>query len=203
MRTHQLHTPLTHKSVEVLQAGDSFTLRGRLFTCRPMAYDRLLKAGDGESVSEDLKSVGANAVFHCGPLVKQEGDSWKILGMVPMPSWLAGPERIAKAVSALNLRLLIGKGSLHALGDFLAKAGCVHAVCAGNFNDYGLKVKQVLRGYWLDLGLPEALWLFEAEEFGPFIVETDLKGRSLYKGGDDLFKAEAAELLRELDIKLD
>jgi tartrate/fumarate subfamily iron-sulfur-dependent hydro-lyase beta chain len=203
MKTHQLNTPLTRESIEALNAGDSFMLSGRMFTCRPLAYDRLLNPGEGEGVLKELKSMEVNAVFHCGPLVKKEGDEWKILGMVPMPSWLAGPERISKAIPALGLRLVIGKGSLHGLGDVLAESGCVHAVCTGNYNDYGLKVKRVLRGYWPELGLPEALWLFEAEDFGPFIVETDVKGRSLYKGGDDLFKAEAAEVLRELGIKLD
>lgn len=203
MKSHNLTAPLTEESVKALEAGDSFTLSGRVFTCRPLTYDRLLKSNEGESVLEELKSIGANAVFHCGPLVKQDGGKWKILGIVPMPSWLAGPERISNAISALNLRLVIGKGSLHILGDLLAKSSCVHAVCAGNYNDYGLKVKQVLRGYWLELGLPEALWVFEAEDFGPFIVETDAKGKSLYKTTDEIFKAEAGTILEELGIKLD
>jgi L(+)-tartrate dehydratase beta subunit len=73
----------------------------------------------------------------------------------------------------------------------------------GNFSDYGLKVKKVIEGHWLDLGLPEALWIFDAEEFGPFIVETDTKGNSLYKQGDETFKAEARSVLDELGIELD
>jgi tartrate/fumarate subfamily iron-sulfur-dependent hydro-lyase beta chain len=203
VKSHNLKIPLTKEAVASLEAGDFLTLTGRLFTCRPLTYDRLLDSKEGEQVARRLNDLQANALFHCGPLVKKEGDDWRMLAMVPMPSWLAGPERISKAVDLLGLRLILGKGTLHAMGNFCAKSGCVHAVCAGNFNEYGLKVKRILQGYWMELGLPEAMWIFEAEEFGPFIVETDTKGNSLYKGGDELFKARARSILEELGIQLD
>ncbi len=170
MKSHSLTIPLSEESVQGLQAGDFFTLTGKVFTCRPLAYDRLLNSQEGEGLSRELKDLGAHVVFHCGPLVKKEAEEWRILGMVPMPSWLAGSERVSKAVQRLDLRIVIGKGSLHELSDFFVKSKCIHAVCAGNFNDYGLKVTKVVGGHWLDLGLPEALWVFEAEDLGPFIV---------------------------------
>lgn len=203
MKKHELIAPLSEEKVKGLEAGDFFTFTGRVFTCRPLAYDRLYSSEEGEKVSRRLRELGVQVLFHCGPLVKKETEQWKILGMVPMPSWLAGTERISKAVNSLGLRLVIGKGTLHTLSGFLANSGCVHAVCAGNFNDYGLKVKKVIEGHWFDWGLPEALWIFDAEEFGPFIVETDTKGNSLYKQGDETFKAGARSVLDELGIKLD
>ena len=33
---------------------------------------------------------------------------------------------------------------------------------------------------WLDLGMAEAMWHFEAQRFGPLIVAIDAQGRSLY-----------------------
>ena len=203
MKKHHLIPPLSEEIVKSLEVGDFLTFTGTVFTCRPLAYDRLLDSKQGAELSKRLKGLGVQALFHCGPLVKNEGEEWKILGMVPMPSWLAGPERISKAVDSLGLRLIIRKGSLHVLSEFFVKSGCVHAVCVGNFSDYGLKVKKVIEGHWLDLGLPEALWIFDAEEFGPFIVETDTKGNSLYKQGDETFKAGARSVLDELGIKLD
>ncbi|MBI4527170.1 MAG: fumarate hydratase C-terminal domain-containing protein [Deltaproteobacteria bacterium] len=203
MKSHQLTAPLSEQSLLAMEAGDCFTLTGLAFTCRPLAYDRLLNSEDGERVSKRLLDLQANVLFHCGPLVKKEGSEWRMLGMVPMPSWLAGEERISKAIQTLGLRVVIGKGTLYGLRELLKSARCIHAVCAGNFSDYALKVKKVIEGDWLDLGLPEALWAFEVEEFGPFIVETDAKGNSLYKAVDEVFKSEAESILKELGIKLD
>lgn len=203
MRRHKLRTPLSGDSVRKLEAGDFFSITGRVFTCRPLTYDRLLNSKEGAGIGKRLRDLGVDVLFHSGPLVKKEEQDWKILGMVPMPSWLAGPERISKAVDLLGLKMIIGKGSLHVLSDFLKKSNCVHAVCAGNYGDYASKVTKVLEVLWLDLGPPEAMWIFEAEEFGPFIVDTDTRGNSLYKGVDEKFKAEAGSLLDDLGIKLD
>lgn len=203
MKKVHLTTPLSVDRVKNLEAGDFLSITGRAMTCRPLAYDRLLNSKEGEAVGRKLRDLGVEVLFHCGPLVKKEGVDWRILGMVPMPSWLAGTERISKTVEALGLRLIIGKGSLQVLSDFCVRSSCVHVVCAGNYNEYGLKVTKVLEGHWLDLGLPEAMWVFEAKEFGPFIVDTDTKGNSLYKGVDEVFKAETGSLLDELGIKLD
>jgi len=44
------------------------------------------------------------------------------------------------------------------------------------------KVKEVPAVYWLEeLGMPEAVWIFEVNEFGPLVVAIDSHGRSLYK----------------------
>ena len=34
---------------------------------------------------------------------------------------------------------------------------------------------------WLDLGMPEAMWRFEADRLGPLIVAMDSEGGSLYE----------------------
>jgi L(+)-tartrate dehydratase beta subunit len=41
------------------------------------------------------------------------------------------------------------------------------------------RVKDVL---WLDeLGIAQAIWVLEVENFGPFLVESDLEGNSLFE----------------------
>ena len=42
-------------------------------------------------------------------------------------------------------------------------------------------VKRVKDVAWLDLGIPEAMWVFEVEEFGPLIVAIDSHGHSLFR----------------------
>ena len=45
----------------------------------------------------------------------------------------------------------------------------------------GRGVKGVRDVYWIDdLGIAQAMWLFEVEKFGPFIVDSDLAGNSLF-----------------------
>lgn len=35
--------------------------------------------------------------------------------------------------------------------------------------------------HWLDLGVPEAVWELDVEEFGPLIITMDSKGGNLYE----------------------
>jgi len=203
MKHHHLQTPVDKGSLAKLDAGDTVTLSGRVFTCRPLTYDRLLDPDGGQEVRAQLKQLSAETVFHCGPLVKRGAAEFEMLAMVPMPSWLAGLERIKNAVDSLDLKVIIGKGALDGLGDLCKQSNCVHLVCAGNYNEYAAKVTKVIDQRWPELGLPESMWIIDVNEFGPFIVDTDTKGNSLYQGIDESFKAEAASLLKELDIELD
>lgn len=202
MKHHHLRTPVDRASLAKLSVGDTLSLTGRLFTCRPLTYDRLLDPVGGQEVRSKLKQLDAETVFHCGPLVKKAADHCEMVAMVPMPSWLAGLDRIKTAVNGLQLRILIGKGALDGLGEVCRLAGCVHLVCAGNYNEYAAKVTRVIDQCWPELGLPESMWIIEVEDFGPFIVDTDIRGESLYQGMDEGFKADAASLLEELGIEL-
>ena len=38
-----------------------------------------------------------------------------------------------------------------------------------------------LGAYVINLGIAQAMWIFEVEGFGPFLVESDLKGNSLFE----------------------
>ncbi|MEM2572818.1 MAG: fumarate hydratase C-terminal domain-containing protein, partial [Candidatus Jordarchaeales archaeon] len=42
------------------------------------------------------------------------------------------------------------------------------------------KIKGIVGVEWMDLGMPEALWIFEVKSFGPLVVAIDSHGRSLY-----------------------
>ena len=46
----------------------------------------------------------------------------------------------------------------------------------------GRGIKRVADVYWLEeLGLAQAVWVLDVEKFGPFIVESDLDGNSLFE----------------------
>ena len=57
----------------------------------------------------------------------------------------------------------------------------------------GRGVKQVRDLHWKEeLGLAQAMWVLDVENFGPFIVESDLEGNSL-------FERENARIAASLD----
>jgi L(+)-tartrate dehydratase beta subunit len=46
----------------------------------------------------------------------------------------------------------------------------------------GRGIKRVRNAFWLEeLGIAQALWVFEVENFGPFLVESDAAGNSLFE----------------------
>ena len=203
MKTVHLTSPMSEETLRDLDAGDSVTISGRLFTCRSLTYDRLLDPEGGEGVRTRLRALGAQTVFHSGPLVKEGPNHAEMIAMVPMPSWLAGRDKIERAVELLDLKVIIGKGMLEGLEAFCRRSGCVHLVCAGNYNEYASRVVRVIDCCWPELGRPEAMWIVEVDGLGPLIVDADTKGKSLYQAIDEGFKSDAAELLQELDIKLE
>jgi L(+)-tartrate dehydratase beta subunit len=47
---------------------------------------------------------------------------------------------------------------------------------------YGRAIRKVLNAYWLEeLGVAQAVWVLEVEKMGPFIVESDSEGNSLFE----------------------
>ena len=58
----------------------------------------------------------------------------------------------------------------------------------------GRGIRRVAGVYWREeLGLAQAVWVLEVERFGPFIVESDLDGASL-------FERENARIAASLDM---
>jgi tartrate dehydratase beta subunit/fumarate hydratase class I family protein len=55
-------------------------------------------------------------------------------------------------------------------------------------------VVRVEEVHWLDLGIPEALWVLEVRKLAPLLVAIDLKGGDLYEEA----AARAQRILREL-----
>jgi tartrate dehydratase beta subunit/fumarate hydratase class I family protein len=45
----------------------------------------------------------------------------------------------------------------------------------------GEQIKRVKDVFWMELGVPEALWVLEVENFGPLVVGMDSEGNSIYR----------------------
>ena len=79
--------------------------------------------------------------------------------------------------------------------DTMERFGCVYLAFTGGaavLAAEGLsKVKKV---DWLDLGMPEALWTVEANNFGPTVVAIDAHGNSLYRDVEEKVKENLGKM---------
>ncbi|MEM3965919.1 MAG: FumA C-terminus/TtdB family hydratase beta subunit, partial [Thermoplasmata archaeon] len=169
----ELEIPRDFNKIRELKMGDVIYISGKIFTARDEAHQLMLELFEKK---EKLPFNPAEMVlYHCGPVVKKENGEWKVLAAGPTTS--SRMDLFEKEViEAYGIRIIVGKGGM---GDRTAEAlkniGGIYATFTGGAGALAAKsFKKVLNVYYLDeLGSPEAMWIFEAEKFGPLIVSID------------------------------
>ena len=170
-----LTTPISEEEVRGLSAGDVIYVSGTMFTARDEAHRVLLERG----APFPLEGL---ALFHCGPVVQKVGEGWRVVAAGPTTS--ARMELFeAEFSEKFRPRVIIGKGgmgekTLKALGE----VGAVYTHFTGGAGALAAQaIRRVKEVHFLEeLGIPEAVWVFEVEKFGPLVVAMDAHGRSLY-----------------------
>ncbi len=174
---HHLQTPLKKEDIEKLNAGDIVYISGEILTARDEAHARIL---DMEKEGKKLPfSLEGAVVYHCGPLMKKTENGWNVVSAGPTTSG-----RMSKMTPSLlkahAVRAIIGKGGMKDVADSL-KNKCVYLAYTGGCAALAAElIKEVKAVYWLDLGMPEAVWVLRVEEFGPLIVGIDAKGKDIF-----------------------
>jgi len=176
----ELHTPIDESDARSLNAGETVYVTGRLFTARDDAHRVMLEAA---ARGEEMPLRPSEMVlFHCGPVIAKEGDGWRVVAAGPTTS--ARMEMFeADFLDRFETRLIIGKGGMGTRTlEALERVGAVYTHFTGGAGALAARaVRAVPAVYWLDeLGIPEAVWVFEAERFGPLTVTMDAHGKSLY-----------------------
>jgi fumarate hydratase subunit beta len=179
MTTYNLKTPISKEEVSKLKVDDIIFLTGTIVTARDAAHKRALEFFDnGKKLPLDLEG---SAVYHCGPLAKREDDGWSIVA--------AGPTTSARMeiyedefIKNFGVRVVIGKGGMGKRTTLGMKEYCsVYSAFTGGAAVLAASaIKKVDRVEWLDLGMPEALWVLKVENFGPLIVAIDSYGNNLF-----------------------
>lgn len=168
----KLRTPLSEKDVLKLKAGDVVHLSGEIVTARDAAHRRILSLPREELPFDPEGAV----IYHCGPVVRKKAYSWKVVSAGPTTS--ARMNRYLDGILSLGVRGIIGKGGMRA-EPFKGRA--VYFAFTGGAGSLAAEsIKRVKAVHWLDLGIPEALWVLEVEDF-PVIVAIDAHGNSLYR----------------------
>jgi len=178
-KTVRLKTPLQEEDVLKLKLGDVVYLDGFVWTCRSLWHKRAIDQGVEPPI--DIRNQ-YNVMMHCGPTVKKEGDNYTIVAAVPTAS-LRYATWTQRVLEKFGVKAIIGKAGMQ---DYVAKEfgknKAVYLLGVGNWigSWYANRIKRVREVHWLDMGMPEATWVFEVEEFGPFLVAIDTNGNSLY-----------------------
>lgn len=189
-----LETPLRDEDIEQLTAGDIVFLDGCLVTCRDMAHRRLIDLG--RKLPVDLEGL---AILHAGPIVTQEANWWKIISIGPTTSMRMEVHE-QEFIKETGTKLIIGKGGM---GPNTVE-GCVkykaaHAVFPGGCAVLAAsQVEEIERVEWLDLGMPEALWVCRVKQFGPLIITIDTHGNNLFESNKKDFNAKKMPVVEEI-----
>jgi len=175
----RLKTPLSENDVRSLKLGETMFLDGVIFTGRDEVHIHALEYLEkGKKVPVDFKG---SALFHCGPIMKKVNDKWVAVACGPTTSSRMNslePQFIEK----FRPGAIIGKGGMsQPTVDAMKKFGCVYLAFTGGAAVLAAKgVKSVSGVEWFELGMPEAIWIMNAENFGPLTVAIDAHGNSLY-----------------------
>lgn len=189
-----LTTPIQNEDLEQLTAGDVVYLNGYLVTCRDMPHRRLIELG--QKLPVDLAGL---AIFHAGPIVVKDGDGWKMISIGPTTSMRM--EKFEKEfIAETGIKLIVGKGGM---GPNTVE-GCqthkaVHAVFPGGCAVLAAtEVEEIERVEWLELGMPEALWVCRVKEFGPLIISIDTKGNNLFETNKAIFNEKKVPIVKDI-----
>jgi len=198
MAVFKFTTPISEEDVRKLKVNDVLYVTGTIVTARDAAHKKALEQfKQGKPLPINLEGL---AVFHCGPIVKKEDDKWVVVAAGPTTSTRMDQFE-DEFIKAFKVRVVIGKGGMgKKTTDAMQKYGAVYGAFTGGAGVLAAKaVKNVKTVEWLqDLGMPEALWIFEVEEFGPLTVAIDSHGNNLFEE----VKKKAEESLKKIYEKL-
>ncbi len=189
-----LTTPIKSEDIEDLNVGDLVYLDGHLITCRDVPHRRLIELG--RKLPVDLRGL---AIFHAGPIVKQEGNFWKMVSIGPTTSMRM--ERFEKAfIAETGVKLVVGKGGMGAdTAEACKQYKALHCVFPGGCAVLAAtQVERIENVEWEELGMPEALWVCRVKEFGPLIVSIDTKGRNLFEINKVTFNEKKVPIVQEI-----
>lgn len=196
IKTVELTLPASVEALRKLEIGTVVYLTGRLFTAREGVYKRAIEEGAGmPAANVDL----GTANFHCSPAASIEPDGRFNVGAVTATAsfrfakWLDGWFKLS------GCNIIIGKGGMTSeiYRDVFVPNNAIYLTTVGYGTGalLGRGIKEVPGVYWRnELGLAQAVWVLDVEHFGPFIVESDLDGASLFERENEKIAPGLAQL---------
>ena len=191
MAVKRITTPLTSDIIRSLMAGDQVSISGRIVTARDQVHKHLASGG-GSPV--DLTGL---VIYHCGPVVKRQDDTWQVTAAGPTTSMREEPYQ-ADIIRNFHPGAIMGKGGMgEKTQEAMRSQGCVYLhLVGGAAQFYAQRIVKVEAVHMLEFGQPEAMWVIKVEDL-PALVTMDCHGRSLHRQIEDNSFARLQRLLNE------
>ncbi len=182
LKTVRLTTPVSDADLAALKPGNVVYLTGIIYTGREGVYQRVV--GEGHPPPEGVMDL-TNVNFHCSPAASVNEDGSYTIGAVTATASFRFAKWMKKWFEISGAKMIIGKGGM-SKSDYekiFVPQGAVYLSTVGYGTGalLGRGIKKVRDVHWLnDLGIAQAMWVIEVENFGPLLVDGDINGNSLF-----------------------
>jgi fumarate hydratase subunit beta len=199
MAIYKFKTPISESEIRKLKVNDELYITGTMVTARDQAHRRALEYFT-QSKPLPLTLEGL-AVFHCGPVVKKKDEKWIAVAAGPTTSTRMEIFE-AEFIKNFKIRVIIGKGGMgEKTTAAMADYGAVYGAFTGGAAVLASKaIQNVVTVNWLDLGAPEAMWIFAVHEFGPLTIAIDSYGNNLFADVSSKVEANRKKIYQKLGI---
>ncbi|MBU2966755.1 fumarate hydratase C-terminal domain-containing protein [Amphritea sp. 2_MG-2023] len=200
MNVVKLKVPVSQEDVDKLEQGDIVYLTGTIYTAREGVYKKVLESG--EKLPVDIRSI-SNVNFHCSPAASPNEQGGYDVGAVTATASFRFGKWMKQWFEVSGAKIIIGKGGMpeQAYRDVFVPNGAryLSTVGYGAGALLGRGIKQVKDVHWLaENGIAQAMWIFEVDEIGPFIVDNDREGNSLFVKHENAVNAKLEKLYEGL-----
>ncbi|NLT11751.1 MAG: L(+)-tartrate dehydratase subunit beta [Clostridiaceae bacterium] len=202
MKKAYLSTPIQDRDIRDLRIGDIVYLSGYLITGRDDVHQRAIK--QGKDIPVDF---AGNAIFHAGPIMQKDpsqSSGYRVISVGPTTSMRM--ELYQKEfLEQTGVKIIIGKGGMGPkTTEGCVRQCAIHTVFPGGCAVLAAeRVEEVERVEWLDLGMPEAMWVLRVKDFGPLIVSIDTEGNNLFEKNKKCFAEKQAPIIEEINKGVD
>ena len=202
----KLNIPISEEEIRDLRVGDAIQISGIATTGRDAAHkymvETLIKganslSGEDQTMFDELNSIlNGGAIYHCGPIVRNDEGTWSVVSSGPTTS-IRDEIYQDKVIEAFKVRVVIGKGGMgpRTLAA-CQKFGAVYLHGIGGAGVYNaaamVEVIDVFKKE--EFGLPEAFWKVRFEDFAG-IVTMDSHGKSLHEELGEKFDKQFKSLI--------
>ena len=182
-KTVRLKTPVRREDLEQLELGDVVFLDGHVYTAREGVYRKVIT--EGRKLPDGLTDL-TNVSFHCSPAASANEDGTFNIGAVTATASFRFGALIPAWFEVSDCLLILGKGGMTEddYRNVFAPRGARYLTTVGYGTGalLGRGIKEVEAVHWLEeLGIAQAIWVLRVENFGPFLVDSDGEGRSLFE----------------------
>jgi len=196
LKQFRLKLPATKEDLAQLEPGAIVFLDGVVYTAREAVYKSVLE--EGLELPEGLSEI-SNVNFHCSPAASPDDHGNYRVGAVTATASFRFSKWMGDWLDKTGTKIVIGKGGMRRedYRDILVPRGALYLTTVGYGTGalLGRGIKKVRDVHWLDrFGIAQAMWMFEVENFGPFICDSDLEGNSLFATHGDIVNQRLGKL---------